>query len=286
MWYNGGMARDDETKTQDTPKQEWLDFDAGLKAEGIHVQDYAGEEKTLREEHPGETSVIETSGAVQRQIIETVKTKEALGRDGLTGAMTRAKMEAEMKKLQADASRNHGVRKSDTARESQHSPFSFIMVDVDHFKNVNDTFGHPVGDVVLCEIVRRIQSRVRAGDMVARWGGEEFAVVALSANGSAAVLAEDLRQLIEKEPIKFIDEHGKNQSIQVTASFGIAPYDENIDTFVGHADRALYSAKRGGRNRVYAIDEGTGRPGLYIPEGSRIPPRPARTTASPPPSLS
>ena len=124
-------------------------------------------------------------------------------------------------------------------------PLALLMLDIDHFKLLNDTHGHPVGDKVLVELTRRVRPRLRATDIWARWGGEEFVALLPDTNGEDAVrLAEKLRQLIAGEPFPGIG--------QVTASFGVAEFrpDETADHWFTRVDKALYAAKKAGRNRV------------------------------------
>jgi len=133
-----------------------------------------------------------------------------------------------------------------------------IMVDGDHFKNVNDTFGHPVGDEVLVEIARRLKTGVRKNDAVARYGGEEFAVVLDNAGEKeAGEIAEKMRHSIRSRP--FVTSAGR---IQVTASFGFTIFSgtERISKkeLFEQADQALYHAKSRGRDRVVSFrDTGT-----------------------------
>ena len=131
-----------------------------------------------------------------------------------------------------------------------HAPLSLIMFDVDHFKRVNDTHGHPAGDQVLRSISGAILGIVRVEDVFARVGGEEFALLARSTDAHNAVLfAERLRQGIEGMPIPW-----SGGALQVTASFGVSALQELAqpggDALVAIADGRLYEAKRGGRNRV------------------------------------
>ena len=123
--------------------------------------------------------------------------------------------------------------------------FSVIMMDIDHFKRVNDEYGHMVGDQILVEFANILSQRVRNADVFGRWGGEEFIFVCPETEKEEArVLAEDLREMIEAHPFDTI---GKK-----TASFGIASYKsgDTMDTILGRTDRALYQAKKGGRNMV------------------------------------
>ena len=124
-------------------------------------------------------------------------------------------------------------------------PLSLMLFDLDHFKEINDTHGHPVGDQVLIALTRRIQDQVRAVDVLARWGGEEFMVLLPHTRGEDAVkLAEKLRQLVAGEPFPEVG--------QVTSSFGVAEYrpQETSAQWLKRVDDALYAAKAGGRNRV------------------------------------
>lgn len=126
---------------------------------------------------------------------------------------------------------------------------SLLMIDIDHFKSVNDTYGHIAGDAVLTKVCDRIRAHIRNSDIPARLGGEEFAVL-LPETGlkQGTVLAERLRTAVEKEPIAV----GTN-SITLTISIGLAELTGSIDDVSGliHcADQALYSAKDKGRNRV------------------------------------
>ncbi len=128
------------------------------------------------------------------------------------------------------------------------SPLSLIMYDLDHFKRVNDTFGHDVGDEVLKTVSRLVRENIRSIDVQGRWGGEDFMVLLPQTDMiTANKVAEKLRQIIEQYQF---DKAG-----QVTASFGItqfAPQDD-IDSLAKRADEALYRAKTSGRNRVESI---------------------------------
>ncbi len=133
--------------------------------------------------------------------------------------------------------------------ERHDDAMSLLMMDIDHFKRVNDTYGHPVGDLVLKQVARTLRESMRKIDLVARYGGEEF-VVLLDATGESAAVAkgEELREKVSE--LVFDTEMGE---FQVSISIGIAlfPYDSrNEDELLEKADSALYHSKRTGRNRV------------------------------------
>ncbi|GFK92810.1 putative diguanylate cyclase YdaM [Fundidesulfovibrio magnetotacticus] len=126
--------------------------------------------------------------------------------------------------------------------------FSVIMVDIDHFKKVNDNCGHNVGDSVLIEVTSLMSKIVRATDVLVRWGGEEFVVLATSSDLQAAVsLAEKIRLAMA--------EHSFASNLKVTMSFGVAEIeaDDSLESIMARADSALYESKRTGRNKVSAI---------------------------------
>ena len=124
-------------------------------------------------------------------------------------------------------------------------PFSLIMFDLDHFKNVNDRFGHAAGDTVLRSVANTVKKRIRKTDYFARWGGEEFIILLPETSlNNAAELAEELRKKISETALDGI---GK-----VTASFGVTEYrnTDTMDTVLLRVDGALYEAKGSGRNCV------------------------------------
>ena len=130
------------------------------------------------------------------------------------------------------------------------SPLVLVMFDIDHFKKVNDTHGHPAGDLVLSEIATLLTAALRAEDVFARYGGEEFAVICRGTDLSQAqVVGERMRKAVEKH--RFMHE---GTHIPVTISIGIAslpdPAVKDATDLVARADKALYQSKHGGRNRV------------------------------------
>ena len=132
---------------------------------------------------------------------------------------------------------------------------SLVMVDIDHFKRLNDTYGHQAGDEALRHVGRLLQREVRPGDHVARYGGEEFAIILPKASSTDAyVIAERIRVAIEANsiPLSF------SQSLTFTASLGFATYlidKESEESFGKRADQALYFAKHNGRNRVASAED-------------------------------
>jgi diguanylate cyclase (GGDEF)-like protein len=126
---------------------------------------------------------------------------------------------------------------------------SVLMVDADHFKTINDTYGHPVGDLVLQRIAKILEKEARRTDVVARYGGEEFVVVLDETDTKGArSVAERIRERIERELIQ-----GEFGRVRVTASLGLATWPEHgdaMEALLEHADQALYEAKKNGRNRV------------------------------------
>lgn len=170
--------------------------------------------------------------------------------DALTGAANRR---AFMQYLDVQVDR---ARRQDT-------PMATVMVDLDHFKRTNDTYGHAVGDRVLIETVKQVQSCLRDRDMMGRLGGEEFAVVLPGAvAGTAIAAAERLRRAVSDVDVR-VD---NGDRIPVTASLGVSilEHDDMMATAEGllqAADEALYAAKAGGRDRVVLAEPGgTGSP--------------------------
>lgn len=150
---------------------------------------------------------------------------------------------------------NQRLEERMSAWHRRREPFALLMIDVDHFKNLNDRHGHLVGDQVLATVARTIRGAVRVEDAVARYGGEEFAVLLPSITlDQAAIVAEKIREMISRTVI----EHDA-QSIHVTISGGLAAIvtGDTAESIIQKADEALYAAKASGRNRT-CIHHGTG----------------------------
>jgi diguanylate cyclase (GGDEF)-like protein len=128
-------------------------------------------------------------------------------------------------------------------------PFCCMLLDLDHFKQVNDNYGHPVGDQVLQKFAELCKSSVRAVDLIGRYGGEEFVILLPETDLDTALhVAERLRASIEKMPIRV-----SAQELSITVSVGVATKDENtmdLQTLIARADQAMYVAKYRGRNQV------------------------------------
>ena len=132
-------------------------------------------------------------------------------------------------------------------------PISILLLDVDHFKTINDEYGHPMGDLVLQQLASALQTNVRSSDLAARYGGEEFAIVLTETGGEGAVsLANQLCQRIGKHPFGDPDSPIPHR---ITVSIGVATYPADgtsADGLIAKADARLYEAKETGRNRVVA----------------------------------
>lgn len=137
-----------------------------------------------------------------------------------------------------------------TARETV-VPLSVLLFDIDHFKKVNDTHGHPAGDAILKRLAEIVQKSTRSTDVVARYGGEEFIVMMGATNkDQASAYAERLRETIARSPFPV---PGHDAPLQVAVSIGVSGFPEDGESpadLVKAADDALYEAKKGGRNRV------------------------------------
>ena len=164
--------------------------------------------------------------------IEKEEYERSSKEDPLTGCLNRAGFSSVLMREQENLVKNG-------------SPVSFVILDIDHFKEVNDTWGHNVGDEVLVNLTKLIQGKIRNTDALVRWGGEEFVILCGDTPiQNAQFLAEKLRYAIETTPLI------KQQ--QVTCSFGIAEMipGEDPKRLFDRADKALYASKEGGRNRV------------------------------------
>lgn len=154
--------------------------------------------------------------------------------DVLTGLLNRRSMDSHLDNIFIEYYR-------------EEEAFSIIMCDIDHFKNVNDTYGHDAGDYVLKEACQVISSEVRDKDLVGRWGGEEFLIVLFANKLAAAKLAERIRAQIEAHQFSY-----KNQTLRVTMTFGVSAYHagSDVDSLIKSADKKLYRGKENGRNQV------------------------------------
>lgn len=175
--------------------------------------------------------------ALQRDL-ETIR-REAMT-DGLTGLSNRKAFDEEIRRI---------VREADAAAR----PFILLMVDIDHFKSVNDNFGHQVGDQVLRLVARTLVEGVKGRDIAARYGGEEFAIILPDTELRAGVaVGENLRKALFTKDI--INRSTGEKLGRITMSVGVAEYynGEEIEDLIERADAALYTAKHNGRNQVAA----------------------------------
>lgn len=173
--------------------------------------------------------------AFYENIDDKVMYKKSSETDLLTGLANRSKLDRELA-LEIERSRRYK------------EPLSMILVDIDYFKQVNDTHGHQIGDSVLQEFSQILSTNIRATDIVGRWGGEEFLIICSQTDSDGALaLAENLRKIIEN--FSFTTVHHK------TASFGVSTYhdDLSVNLLFANVDQALYRAKENGRNRVECI---------------------------------
>jgi diguanylate cyclase (GGDEF)-like protein len=130
--------------------------------------------------------------------------------------------------------------------------FGLLLVDIDYFKDVNDRFGHAFGDLVLTGVATTLLGAVRAGDIVARWGGEEFAVLVEASDAAGLTeTAERVRVLVAQSEVR----HEETAlTVHVSAGGSLASADDTAESLFERADGALYAAKRDGRDRVTIVD--------------------------------
>jgi two-component system, cell cycle response regulator len=206
---------------------------AELRELGLTINRMA--ESILAEKRNLETTIGDRTRALQEANARLEKTSVT---DGLTGLFNHRYF--------------HEVLEAELARSERHQrAFAVVMLDVDHFKSVNDSKGHPAGDELLRRIARLLSEVLRQTDVVARYGGEEFsAVLPETGKVEATQVAERIRFVIA-EQLNLPEEFGR----AVTASLGVSVYPEDGRTakeVLAAADRALYEAKKQGRNQIVA----------------------------------
>lgn len=180
----------------------------------------------------GSLLILEMARIIAEKDRKTEELEQQALHDKLTGVFNRQSLDSTLK---AEMDRQDRYRNA----------LSLIMLDVDFFKRINDTFGYDAGDRVLVEIANRVYSSIRESDLLFRWGGEEFLILAPNTDKSgAATIAEKLRAEISGRKI--------GEAGAVTASFGVAErtVGESRDDWFSHVDKSLYAAKQNGRNRV------------------------------------
>ena len=191
-----------------------------------------------RDFSPGQVEVLKSFAALA---VDELELRRIAQIDSLTGAATRRSFLLEMEKTISKFIRRE-------------QPAALLTMDIDHFKRVNDTFGHPAGDTVLRTVSSRLQTILRKEDLLGRLGGEEFGILLPDTELHQAVqVAEKLRCALQDSPIVL------NEPLRVTASFGIAALEADRispELWLSRADQALYSAKRSGRNKCCAAAPG------------------------------
>ncbi|MEO7425341.1 MAG: sensor domain-containing diguanylate cyclase [Fibrobacteria bacterium] len=199
------------------------------------------------------------AGVYSQSELQLLKTIMA----NVTTALTKARMYTEMEKLAtidgltqiANHRKFQDIMTMELERSQRYNtPLTLLLMDIDHFKKFNDTYGHPVGDLVLQMVAKALQGSIRNTDYCARYGGEEFVVVLIQADeAQSRILAERIRNAIETLQIE-----NDGKILRVTVSIGSATFSvdaANKQELIDNADKAMYSSKQNGRNRVSYFSE-------------------------------
>ena len=224
--FGNGLDKDSNLILPKLPKDE--EFQVRMKTSNEETLIFRVKQNIIPEK---EVSILSLTDITQ---LENQKTslEQIAGIDDLPRAYYRTKFQQLFKQ---------------TLEENKINPKSICLVifDIDHFKKINDTYGHNKGDEVLVNISQFIKSNIRMSDIFCRWGGEEFTLLLVGSNIEDGIkICEKIRLLVEKHP--FLEDR------IVTISMGISQYlpDDTLETFVARADSALYRAKKSGRNRT------------------------------------
>ena len=189
-----------------------------------------------------------------------IKAEEEAVTDKLTGLPNRRGFERDVKRITSIKESREAEKRQFPSKQYQY--FSILEVDIDHFKSINDTYGHDAGDEVLKEVARHLKEGLRGDDVVARQGGEEFAF--LLPNATAEGAQKRFGEWLNKKPmeIEVKKSDGTKETIEVTVSGGIQEFKPGEDFAEAYAaaDKALYHAKKTGRNKIViaGLEEETG----------------------------
>jgi len=207
-----------------------------IAGEGMKITLYCGEETEGKATHDLMTGIAESLTTAMRNAQEHDRVKELSVRDGLTGLYNRRVLEE--------------ILNMEESKRTP-APLAILIIDIDDFKAINDTFGHPAGDRVLSVLGKLMRDNCRKENIVARYGGEEFAVLLTNTGLTAAAAlnaAERMRKVLGAQDFAF-----SGRKVRVTVSIGVAYSTGNSvapETLLARADQALYQAKRSGKNRV------------------------------------
>ncbi len=188
----------------------------------------------IKDENGRAIYYVSISSDISAQVQKEIELENEAYRDTLTNIFNRKKYEIIMDQKILQYKQNSKI-------------FSLIIIDIDHFKEINDTYGHDMGDYILKEISNILQENIDDNDFLFRWGGEEFVILTNSDTSKAYNKALELKDTIKLN---------RFQSISVTASFGVSCIKENLTKkeLFKQADQALYNAKSNGRDRVIVYD--------------------------------
>lgn len=211
--------------------------------------------KALTERLLGETRHMQSTNQLLEQRLEASRDDiAALQRD--LDDVRRESMLDPLTKIANRKSFDEGLATAIREAQAGNSPLCLMIVDIDHFKNFNDTYGHQTGDQVLRLVAMTLKSNIKGKDLAARYGGEEFVAVLPSTDiAGAMIVAENIRKAIQaKELLK----RSTNEKLgRITASFGVASFmhSDTSTSLIERADRCLYAAKHAGRNKVISEDD-------------------------------
>lgn len=227
--YSGKLEKEQHRIQQIAPHDVWLILEK-------HLLDLKDANQQMRNQ------INETESRLKEQEKKVSQLQQENRKDPLTSAMNRLAMDEDLSNEFTRSQRYNRV-------------FSVVMADIDHFKNVNDTYGHAIGDEVLKFFVRQLKASLRSVDVIYRYGGEEFLIFLPETEiDSALLVAERMRESINSSALRHRDD--PSITFRVTSSFGVSVIDKsdtNYMNIIKRADKALYNAKNAGRNKVDSI---------------------------------